>query len=124
MTPSIPSVPLKGLKGPILAFIDRVATASPPGTWWVDPTHKRVRSRGSNLDPLGYLYAHVFDRYPRMDEIVRQGYALGLPKEASVVLAMASDNMLRGVDTLLLHEVRRYLISKLVTNHEAKEESQ
>lgn len=108
--------PLKNLKDPIFEFIERVAQASPLNTWWIDPTTGRIRSRGSNLDPLGFLHAQIFDRYSRMDEFVDHGYALGLPREASVILAMASDNMLKGADTLLLNEVRRHLVARLINN--------
>lgn len=101
------------MSSPIFKVIDRIAEMKHP--WWVDPTNGRLRSRGINpMDPIGFLYHRLYDRFAKLEEFVDQGFALGLSQEASLVLAMSADNVLRGSDSILLNEVRSYLLNKLV----------
>lgn len=103
-------------KQPIFNVVDRIAQAR--HSWWVDPNSGCIRSRGSNLDPIGFLYSRLYARSARLEAFVDQGYAIGLNQESSLALSMSADNILQGSDSILLNEVRRYLINKLAPDQE------
>lgn len=81
--------------------------------WWVKPSSGAIRSRSSNLDPISYYFAYLYEKPPVMEDFIKQGLAIGLSRQDSITLAMASDNLLYGADSIDLHTARRFLLHSL-----------